>query len=95
LADPLAALREDVSIPPEVLANADALLRLAPTDEPAARGVFPTVRLFWAKPRGFVEVEVFEDHIEIWPAGGQPVDLWYEPFTPDSALSEKLAGELR
>ena len=82
-------------IAPEVAANAQSVLRqlhalgAIPVVEP---GFLATVRISCDVPTGRLEIEVFENHLEVWPPGSSPSDLWYEhDFRPDTVISGRLA----
>jgi hypothetical protein len=79
------------TIPETVRKNARALLNLAPTALPAEQGRFPSIILSWIGREGPFSAEIFESHIEVWPPGGQPIDLWYEDFVAGDALPPKFA----
>lgn len=73
----------------DTVASACDLLTFAdglglPPDE-ILEGYWPTFQVFWKS----LEIEVFGDHIEVYP-DGDPFRVWYEDHQPGDAFSERL-----
>jgi hypothetical protein len=54
------------------------------------RGYWPTIRMSW----GFVEVEVFEDRLEVYQLKEGQTSIWYEEHNPGGIFSNRFLAEL-
>ena len=54
------------------------------------RGYYPTFILQW----GFVQVEVFEEHLEVYHLKDGQTSIWYEEHNPGSIFSHRFIAEL-
>ena len=79
---------------PNTIANLHDLVSLArercPPPKALAKGYWSTFIVAWDK----VELEVFEDRIEVYPHSDGAMDIRYEAHSPRSTFSAEFIAEL-
>jgi hypothetical protein len=56
------------------------------------KGYWSTFSFSWMKAR--LEVEVFDDHVEIYRFDDRRTEIWHEPHNAGDEFSEMFIGEL-
>ena len=61
-----------------------------PLPDGMKKGYWSTVVIWWSN----FEIEVFEDHLEIYRFHDRSTEIWYEEHTPGQTFSPKFLAEL-
>ncbi len=76
------------------VANVRDLLTLCvkgtPVPTSVAKGYWETVSFSW----GNLEIEVFDDHLEVYRFYDQRSEIWHEEHQPGAAFSSKFLAEM-